>query len=176
MRSLALDLSTTTGWAVGDSRPGSRIDYGRWILERRPSNIPRDLQTGYRMRQLYGAVDDAISVHQVDMVIVEAPLHLADGTSRLLGNLAGVVAMVCDERSVRYEEEHLSKIRKLVLGSARSENFGGKAGIMRWARTQGWDPVDDNVADALVLLRYRHLLDRDRVRYERSRDVPAAAG
>lgn len=161
---LALDISTVTGWALGDTSHADPVRrYGRWILERRPSLIPRDLQIGYRMSCLAGEVDRAITVHQPDRVVFEAPLHRADGTSRLLIALAGVVEMVCDERKVLCEEGHLSQVRALVLPRAQVKGAPMKGRVMSWARENGWTPEDDNVADALVLLRYCQILRRGRV-------------
>lgn len=161
---LALDLSTTTGWALGDTSHAQPVrKYGRWLLERRPTLIPRDLQIGYRMSCLCGELDRAITVHQPDRVVFEAPLHRADHTSRLLICLAGAVEMVCDERKVMCEEGHLSQVRALVLPKATHKGQPMKSRVLSWARENGWSPEDDNVADALVLLRYCQILRGARV-------------
>lgn len=160
---LALDLSTKTGWALGRSGQNSPPLYGRWVLPRRPTLIKRDLQIGYRMSCLAAQLTDAIAIHQPTRVVFEAPLHIADGSSRLLINLAGVVEMICDEHDLPCEEANISSVRLLVLGSGRLAARDKTERVMGFCRDQGWAPVDDNVADALILLRYLQIMRRARV-------------
>ena len=161
MLDFCLDLSTRTGWAAGAPGANRPPLYGLWVLPRLPTMIARDLQIGYRMSCLAAKLEDAIAVHKPDRVVFEAPLHLADGSSRLLIALAGVVEMICCERKIRCEEAHVQAVRALVLGRGRGVN--PKARVMKFCAEQGWTPADDNVGDALVLLRYCHTMQRTRL-------------
>lgn len=79
--------------------------------------------------------------------------------ARLLVGLAAVTEMIAFERKVPCSEEFPNNARKLVLGTAGVK----KEGIMSWCRYQGFTPQDDNAADAILLLRYKHLLGRMRI-------------
>lgn len=152
---LALDLSTRTGWALGRDQEAPR--HGVWELS------PHDNSLGARFSALAASLEDALAVMAPDLVVMEAPLppqaQTAMYTARLQFGLAAVSEMICSERSVSIEEARADEVRSLVMGRARP----GKEAIVAWCRTQGWSPAEDNDADALALLRYRHLLFRSRV-------------
>ena len=83
-------------------------------------------------------------------------------TARVLIGLAAVTEMICCEQGVPCEEAEVRTARQRVLGKQPRD---GKLGVMAWARSAGYHPQDDNAADALLLLRYRQLLN------ERSRTL-----
>lgn len=151
---LALDLSTRTGWAYG--HVGERPDHGVWVL-------PKTTDLGARCSALAASLEDAIKVMAPDRVCLEAPLppqaQTAMASARLQFGLAAVAEMVCHEQGVLCDEARAFEVRKLVFGKARVD----KSVVISWCHQQGWQPADDNAADALALLRYRHLLARMRV-------------
>jgi Holliday junction resolvasome RuvABC endonuclease subunit len=150
---LATDLSTRVGWAVGRDFEPPR--HGVWML--------RGPGLGSRCSSLAACLEDAIEVFRPHVVIMEAPLppqaQTAAVTARLQFGLAAVCEMICHECEVRCEEAAAYEVRRLILGRARAE----KAAVVAWCREQGLEPADDNAADALCLLRYRHVLGRARV-------------
>lgn len=151
---LGLDLSTRTGWALG--RDFEKPRHGVWLLGKMTD-------MGRCLSCLAGELEDALTVFRPALVIVEAPLppqaQTAMSTARLQFGLAGVAQMVCYEADTRCEDVRADEVRKLVLGRPRAE----KGAIIKWCRAQGWDPAEDNDADALMLLRYRHTLARSKV-------------
>ncbi len=157
MGSLALDLSTRTGWAFG--RPGATPIHGVWKL----GNMS-DL--GRLCSCLANSLEDAIAVHQPRRVVFEGPVVKQQTTARMLMYLCGVVELISYEHSVRCYEQDVGTVRKAVLGRGRFTRVredgkcvsDNKAQAIAWCRAQGWTPEDDNAADALVLLRYAHLL------------------
>ena len=155
---LALDISTHCGWALGrdgDERPV--LCYGTFDLGRMANGLGRIASC------LAGSIGDTITLYSPVQCIIEAPLpqqkHDTQQIARLLIGLALVAEMVCFEYGVTCTEEFPGNARKLVLGTANVK----KDGIISWCRSQGWDPPDDNAADALLLLRYKHLLGRMRI-------------
>lgn len=147
---LALDLSTRTGWACG--RAGAEPDHGVLPL---PSAIGHGAIGSSFMDQLYAL----FQVQHFERVVMEAPLppvgQTHANTARIQYGLAFVTEVFCDRRSIPVREARPDDWRKAVLGRAR---FGGtdkaKAACIAWCQAQGWDPQDDNAADALALWRY----------------------
>lgn len=151
---LALDLSTRTGFAIG--RDFEMPRHGVWVL-------PSMSRLGASLSALAGSLEDALATMKPDLVIIESPLPPQAQThanvARLLLGLAAVAEMICHEQSVPIEEAGAWEARKLVLGKARVS----KEAVMAWCHAQNWKPSDDNAGDALLLLRYRHILGRSRI-------------
>jgi hypothetical protein len=151
---LALDLSTHTGWALG--RDFEKPRHGVWELGRM-SNLGRCFSC------LAAQLEGIISLERPDKLIFEAPLPQqkrdTQQLARLLIGLAAVTEMIAYEQGIQPTEQFPNEVRKAVFGTAAVD----KTYIVNWCRGQGWQPVDDNDADALVLLRYQHTLDRSRV-------------
>jgi Holliday junction resolvasome RuvABC endonuclease subunit len=151
----ALDLSLRVGFAVG--RDFEKPICGVWKLGEDTADLGRCFSC------LAQSLEDAIAVHQPDLVIMESPLppqaQTAMVSARLQFGLAAVTEMICFERGVPCEEERADVARKRVMGHGHPK----KDQIVDWCRSQGWSPPDHNAADSLVLLRYRHILSRTRV-------------
>lgn len=154
MNILALDLSTRTGWAVGEDYASPR--HGVWVL-------PSMVNLGACTSALAASLEDAIAVFKPALVIMEAPLppqaQTAMNTARLQFGLAAVTEMICHERNVPCEEARADEVRLRLMGRARVD----KETVIAWCREQQWRPAESNDADALALLRYRHVLARTRV-------------
>jgi hypothetical protein len=145
---MTLDTARTTGWCVG--APGERPHYGS-VTFRGPSH-----------GAVYGAFvdwcDDAIRLHQPAQIIVEAPLHRGghlgqDAALLSLGFLAHL-ELLCHDHAVTLLTEHVQRTRKAVIGRGNFAKGTAKAEVLAWCKAQGYDPPDDNAADALVLWRY----------------------
>ena len=152
---LSLDLSTKCGWALG--RDFETPTHGVWTLGKMHTGLGRIFSC------LADCLEDTIRVHQPDHCIFEAPLPQqkrdTQAIARLLIGLAAVAEMICHEGGVPCCEEFPKNARQLVLGTGNAT----KEQIVGWCWRQGWQPSDDNAADALLLLRYKHTLDRTRI-------------
>ena len=145
---LGLDLSTRTGWACG--RVGAAPDHG--TLE-----LPAGLGTGGLGRvfaALERGLDDLHAIQHFERVIMEAPLPPAAQsqahTARMQLGLAAVVELWCYGRDILVTEAAAPTVRAKVLGNGRAK----KADVIAWCIARGWQPGDDNQADALALLAY----------------------
>lgn len=140
---LALDLATTTGWALGDTRiaasgtvrlEGSSAPYhARWL------NLWWWLE---HMRELYG----------VRRIVREAPIVHGRGTNsyRVAFGLAATVESWCEWGGAADEEISPSAIKKHATGKGNA-----KKDAMLIAAARRWpdiDIADNNHADALWLL------------------------
>lgn len=144
---LALDLSTKTGWALG-SLAGEPCRFGTWVL---PSFSPDPAATGAALME---ALSGAIAVHNPDRVVAEAPLPAMRQKSQdiavgLMG-LAFCARLFCFWRSIPYAERTPGDGRRAFTGTF----YAQKHQIIGWCRSRGYDVVDDNAADALLLLHY----------------------
>lgn len=146
---LALDLATTVGWTVGS--PGEPPRYGSVRLEGR-ERAPR-----------YGALldwlDDARRVHGVTEVVAEAPMVTGDFAGRdaalLALGLAAHLEFWCWDNGIRQRQSVVvGTARKAVLGRGSFARGTAKAVVLDWCRREGFEPGDDNSADAILLWSY----------------------
>lgn len=139
---LALDLATRLGWACG--RPDGEPSYGTKVLPSTGEDIGRFAEA-YNEWLL-----DMITLESPGLVVFEAPILAGQTTlttARKLTGLAWHTEFVCRLREIRCAEHHLQSVKKFFAGSGRAD----KAAMIAAARRQGWDPKDDNAADALGL-------------------------
>jgi crossover junction endodeoxyribonuclease RuvC len=145
---LALDLSTKTGWCVG--APGSKPAFGRWLLGS-SSATPAAPWCG-----LLDCLADAVVVHRPTRIDVEAPLPATSQKSqdiaRLLIGLADMAQIFCFRRELPHAEHNAATVRRVVLGAGHGR--APKSEIIGWCRARGFDVIDDNAADAIVLWHY----------------------
>lgn len=148
---LFLDLATTLGWAEGV--PGEKPRYGGHRLAP-PSSAQRAVFGG--MIQWLGT---RLQAFRPRVVVYEAPRdprHMGKATNfdtaRSLIGLCAVVEGVCDRMGVYdVREADVNEIRKhfLPAGSPRTGSAVKRA-VIQQCRRFGYDPADDNVADALA--------------------------
>jgi hypothetical protein len=146
---LALDLSTHVGWAYGS--PGQNEPPIGGVIHLPPMRMD-DL--GRLFAALDNELEDAIALHQPALVVQEAALVIADGSARMLIGLSAHVESNCYRNSVRCKSVSVDHARSFVLGRARFPTGTTKTYVIQWARSQGYEPKDDNHADALLMWRY----------------------
>ena len=144
-RPLALDLATVTGWACGarEERPA----YGAIRLAGE-GRFPR-----------YAAVldwlQDAHQVHRFTRIVAEAPMAAGDFRgvdAAVLGiGLAEHVGFWAWDNAVPFATVVVGTARKSVLGRGSFPRGMAKGIVLDWCRGQGFEPADDNAADAIVL-------------------------
>lgn len=139
---LALDLATKCGWACGS--PDGEPTYGTKVLPSTGEDIGR-FADAFNTWLL-----DMLTLESPAVVVFEAPVLSGTtslATARKLYGLAWHTEFCCRLRQVRVCEHHLQSVKKFFAGSGRAD----KADMIAAARRQGWDPKDDNAADALGL-------------------------
>ncbi len=140
---LALDLGTTTGWAsrVGGgavmsgsvSFRGSRFDGG-----------------GMRFLRFRGFLDGILAnAGGLDAIYFEeVRRHLGTDAAHLYGGFLATLSTWCEERRIAYEGVPVGSIKRHVTGKGNAD----KALVIEAVRARGFDPEDDNEADALAIL------------------------
>lgn len=141
MKILALDLGTTTGWALHDGV----ISSGTW-------NLRTDRYSGGGMRylrfkqQLQGILT---AVGKIDAIYFEeVRRHVGTDAAHVYGGLMAHLTAWCEENGIPYQGVPVGTIKKHATGKGNAS----KADMIQAARQKGHAPKDDNEADALALL------------------------
>jgi len=140
---LALDLGTTTGWAVRSAdgtvasgtisfQPGRfegggmrYLRFKRWLTE---------------VKNLAGGLD-AIYFEEVRQ-------HMGVDAAHAYGGFMGQLTAWCEHHEIPYQGVPVGTIKKHVTGKGNA----GKAAVIAAVRDLGYAPADDNEADAIALL------------------------
>ena len=140
---LALDLGTTTGWALKASDEfissgtlsfkSSRYDGGgmRYLrLRRWLDDLQRDA----------GPIG---TIH-----FEEVRRHIGTDAAHIYGGMLGVLSAWCEERGIAYQGVPVGTIKAFATGKGNSD----KAAVIAAVRARGFSPIDDNEADAIAML------------------------
>lgn len=88
----------------------------------------------------------------IDLIVFEeVRRHKGVDAAHVHGGLLAELTAFCEERSVPYEGVPVATIKKYATGKGNSN----KAGVINAVRMMGFEPKDDNEADALALLLYQ---------------------
>ncbi len=140
---LALDLGTVTGWAL--LRDGV-VASGTWMF--RPGRYEGGGMRYLRFRRM---VAEAIELGNVTSVYFEeVRRHMGTDAAHVYGGLLGTLTAHCEELGLPYAGVPVGTIKRHATGAGNA----GKPAMLEAARVRGWDPADDNEADALWLLDY----------------------
>ena len=140
---LALDLGTTTGWAL--RTPDRRIVSGTQSFK------PQRFEGGgMRFLRFVRWLDELQTLsgglHQ--LAFEEVRRHASTDAAHAYGGFLGQLTAWCEQRQIPYQGVPVGTIKKHATGKGNA----GKAEMISAAKARGFDPVDDNHADALALL------------------------
>lgn len=141
MNILALDLGTKTGWAMlKDGQRFSGTD----------SFTPGRYQGGgIRFLRFH----EWLLTHaaEIDLVVFEeVRRHLGTDAAHVYGGFLAVLTSFCEQHTIPYEGVPVGTIKKHATGKGNAN----KSLMMAAAKDRGWNPEDNNEADALWLLDY----------------------
>lgn len=142
MRSiLALDLGTTTGWSLfhkGQTISGSK------------NFKPRSHEGGgmryLRFRREF--LNTFTSVQEV--YFEEVRRHTGTDAAHVYGGLLATLCAWCEEHTIPYRGVGVGVIKKHITGKGNAS----KDQVIKAIKAKGFNPIDDNEADALALLDY----------------------
>lgn len=140
---LALDLGTSTGWALqaGDdfitsgtvSLKHTRFDGGGMRF--------------LRFRRWLEQLDlDAGPIEVIHFE--EVRRHVGTDAAHVYGGLLGVLTAWCEENLVAYQGVPVGTIKRFITGKGNAD----KAAVIAAVRAKGFFPADDNEADAIAIL------------------------
>jgi len=140
---LAIDLGTTTGWALRST--DGLITSG--TVSFRPSRYD-----GGGMRYLrfqnWLAEMDRLSGPITTIFYEEVRRHIGTDAAHVFGGLLATLTAWAELRGIPYGGVPVGTIKKFATGKGNAN----KAAMMTAARARGFSPVDDNEADAIAIL------------------------
>lgn len=140
---LALDLGTTTGWAL--SPPGGPITSG--TVSFRPSRYDgggmRYLRFRNWLNQLLVGGDTIAAVY-----FEEVRRHVGTDAAHIYGGFLACLSAWCEEQGIAYQGVPVGTIKRFATGKGNAD----KAAMIAALRERGFSPTDDNEADAIAIL------------------------
>ena len=140
---LALDLGTTTGWALRSHDGG--ITSGTMTFK--PSRFEGGGMRFLRFRGWLAEVA-ALSGGVARIVFEEVRAHAGTDAAHIYGGFLGVLTAWCEEHDVPYEGVPVGTIKRYATGKGNAD----KAKMVAAIQARGFRPADDNEADAIALL------------------------
>ena len=140
---LALDLGTTTGWALRG--------YDGLITTGTVSFKPRRFDGGgmrYLRFQNWLSEMDRLSGPIEAIWFEEVRRHAGTDAAHVYGGLLAVLTAWAELRGVPYEGVPVGTIKKHATGKGNAN----KQAMIEAARAGGFSPADDNEADAIAIL------------------------
>lgn len=142
---LALDLGTKTGWAYGKSLRGAASGVENWT---------RGRFSGGGMRYL-NFKNWLVKLHEVtpvgEVYFEEVRRHMSTDAAHAYGGFMSHLVVWCEENGIPYQGVPVGEIKKDATGKGNAS----KSDMIFAAKSWGFNPKDDNEADALALLRWR---------------------
>lgn len=151
-KTLALDLATVTGFALGDLS-GIQVSGSR-----RLPKTGDDL--GYFAHAFRAWLTTGLQRHKPDLVVYEQPIMRGDQTMlitcRKLYGLAWQTELTCRDLKIPVKEVNMSDWRTHFLGKGNvpRDRASIKAAVMQMCRVRGFHFDDDNEAEAIAILDY----------------------
>ena len=142
---LALDLGTTTGWALRGS--DGHITSGSESF--RPQRFEGG---GMRFLRFKRWLNELLSAsHSINAVYFEeVRRHAGVDAAHAYGGFKGHLTAWCEHHNIPYQGVPVGTIKKHATGKGNA----GKDDMIASVRLRGHTPVDDNEADALALLHW----------------------
>lgn len=132
---LALDIATVTGWKTETTS-------GTWNLK--PN---RGESEGMRVVRFKAKVRELIELEEINLVAYERPAGVHKGSIMVASEMIGVLKDLCIEKNVNLACFSANEIKKFATGKGNAN----KGAMIASARIQGYNPIDDNEADAIHL-------------------------
>ncbi len=140
---LALDLGTTTGWALR-SQDGA-ITSG--TITFKPSRFEGGGMRFLRFRTWLAEVA-TLSGGLGQIVFEEVRAHAGTDAAHIYGGFLAHLSAWCEERGIPYQGVPVGTIKAFATGKGNAN----KAAMISAIQARGFRPADDNEADAIALL------------------------
>lgn len=140
---LALDLGTSTGWAL--QSPDGQITTGTVSLKH--TRYDGGGMRYLRFRRWLEQLDiDAGPIEAI--YFEEVRRHAGTDAAHVYGGLLGMLTAWCEEHLVAYQGVPVGTIKRFIAGKGNAD----KAAVIAAVQGKGFAPADDNEADATAIL------------------------
>jgi Holliday junction resolvasome RuvABC endonuclease subunit len=143
MNILALDLGTKTGYALSARR--DQISG--------TENFKQSRFQGGGMIYLHfrAWLRGMLKKYEIDVVYFEeVRRHIGTDAAHMYGGYLAHLSELCEELSVPYQGVPVGTIKRHITGKGNA----GKNDVIKAVKKKGFNPKDDNEADALAILDY----------------------
>ena len=144
----ALDLATKTGVAVGPLGGSPTL----WTFDLKSKGEAKFHAT--RLMQIQGLAHRLIAEHGTRFIAIEKPFVAAHNnweTTLLTIGLTANVLSWAERKGIPVDIISAQTVAKHFTGSGKMKRDDKKAAILAECRARGWEPHDDNQADAAAL-------------------------
>lgn len=137
---LFLDLGTSTGYALFLAA-GSSMS-GVWNLK--PQRFEGGGMRYLRFRKYLDEMHDTVGIDEVHFE--EVRRHKGTDAAHVYGGLMGTLQAWCEENKIPYAGHPVGEIKKYATGKGNAT----KDQMIAAAQARGFEPADDNEADAIL--------------------------
>ena len=152
---LALDLGTTTGWALRGSDGHITSGSESFRPQRFEGGGMRFLRFKRWLTELKAVTNGIDALH-----FEEVRRHVSTDAAHAYGGFLATLTAWCEHHQIPYQGVPVGTIKKHATGKGNAS----KDEMVASARARGHAPADDNEADALALLHWaieQHALERE---------------
>jgi Holliday junction resolvasome RuvABC endonuclease subunit len=145
MNILALDLGTTTGWALTPST--GAIVSGTWQNKSRNARYEGGGMRYLRFRQQLDEMHAAMPIGAV--YFEEVRRHRGTDAAHVYGGMLAMLTAWCEDQhpKVPYQGTPVGDIKRYITGKGNAD----KDAVIAAVTALGYQPADDNEADAIAL-------------------------
>lgn len=140
---LALDLGTTTGWAMRTADGVVTSGAATFKPGRYDGGGMRYLRFRGWLEELRRCAGDIQSIH-----FEEVRRHAGVDAAHIYGGFLATLTGWCEHRVIPYQGVPVGTIKKFIAGKGNAD----KQAVIDAVRAKGFSPADDNEADAIALL------------------------
>ena len=134
---LALDIATKTGWKT-------RTASGIWDLK-----VNRGESESMRVVRFRAKVKELIELEKIDLVAYERAAGMYKSSIIVESEMIGVLKLLCNELNIDLACYSATEIKKFATGKGNAK----KEAMIEAAKELGYNPKDDNEADAIHIYR-----------------------
>ena len=143
---LCLDLGTETGWALQTRKDNIISGSANFQTQRFEGYGMRYLRFANWLDEINRTVAGGIEL----LFFEEVRRHIGTMAAHVYGGFSAALTAWCEKNKIPYGSVPVGTIKKFITGKGNA----GKAEVIAAVKALGYQPADDNEADALALLRY----------------------
>ena len=136
MKILALDIATVCGFRTETAS-------GVWNFNKQK----RGDSYGMRLIRFKSSIKEILDLEEIDVVVYERPAGMFKSSIIVASEMIGVLIALCEERQIQYTAYSATEIKKFATGKGNAK----KEDMIKAAIALGFNPADDNEADAIHL-------------------------